>query len=327
MTIQGLVWKHLNMRGQGKVRDTFYLRNEPELLLPIATDRISIFDFILHNYIEGKGACLTAMTIFWLTEVLQGIDHHLVAFGKNIDKFLPEKLRGNKELQSRAIVVKKLDMLPIECIVRDYLTGTGLAAYKESGAVCGISLPPGLHDGSKIPNGPIFTPTTKAEEGHDEHISADSVSGEVGNLAINIFSQISGYAEPRGIIIADSKFEFGKDLCLGDEVATPDSSRFWDRDDWLRAQENKKSPQGYDKELPRKEGRATHTPFVKNGMPIIGINNLDPLDSRHFEWVNKNFSLSEATIKETERRYRFIFEKIVGMTLEEFQAKKMDIAV
>jgi len=283
---------------------------------------------MLGNYIEGKGACLTALTVFWLTEVLHGIDHHLVDFGKNIDKHLPEALYGYKELQTRAIVVKKLDMLSIECIVRGYLTGSGYSDYKKSGQICGIQLPSGLHDGIKIPDGPIFTPTTKAEKGHDQPIDANSVDKETGALAINIFSQIAEYAESRGIILADSKFEFSKDLILADEVATPDSSRFWLKEDWEKAQTEKKSPQGYDKELARQEGKKTHTPFIDKAMrPIVGINNLDPLDRRHFEWVNKSFSLSEATISETTRRYRFIFEKLVGMPLEDFQSKKMGIVI
>lgn len=324
-----LVLRHLSRIHQGKVRDTYYLPFcHGDLLLQFATDRISIFDFVLGNLIAEKGACLTAMTVFWLTEVLQGINHHLVAYGKDVDNYLPRELRGNKELQSRAIIVKRLEMLAIECIVRDYLAGTGYASYKQSGMVCGILLPPGLHDGFRIPNGPIFTPTTKAEEGHDEHISADSVDPAVKDLSIQIFKSISKHAESKGIILADTKFEFDKNLCLGDEVATPDSSRYWSEEEWKKAQKENKSPSGFDKQPVRNEGSKTHTPFISEGMiPITGINNLNPLNPRHLEWVHGSFSLSEKTVEETSRRYQFVLEKLVGMPLAEFQKKKMGIAI
>ncbi|MEK7097610.1 MAG: phosphoribosylaminoimidazolesuccinocarboxamide synthase [Patescibacteria group bacterium] len=320
-----LVLRHLPRIHQGKVRDTFAPPHH-SLLLQLATDRISIFDFVLNDLIPEKGACLTAMTVFWLTEVLQGIDHHLVAYGKDIDNYLPRGLCGNKELQSKAIIVKRLEMLEIECIVRGYLTGTGYAAYKQNGMVCGILLPPGLRDGSRIPGGPIFTPTTKAEEGHDEHISADSVDPAIKDLSIQIFRSISEYAESKGIILADTKFEFDKNLCLGDEVATPDSSRYWSAEEWEKAQKENKSPSGFDKQPVRNEGSKTHTPFISEGMiPIMGINNLNPLNPRHLEWVHDSFSLSKKTVEETSRRYQFVLEKLIGMPLAEFQKKKMEI--
>lgn len=319
-----LVSRYIPRIHQGKVRDTF-APPDSSMLLQLATDRISIFDFVLNSLIKNKGACLTAMTVFYLTEILKGVDNHLIDYGKNIDKHLPKELHGNPELQSRAIIVKKLEMLPIECIVRDYLTGTGYAAYKTDGKICGISLPTGLHDGSRIPGGPIFTPTTKAEEGHDEHISADSVDPAIRKRTIEVFKMISGYAESRNIILADSKFEFSKEH-LGDEVATPDSSRYWLKSDWEKAQEEKRSPQGYDKQPVREFGKNSPTPFTKNGL-LLSMSGLSPENANHTEWVHEKFSLHPEIADETARRYKFIFAKLIGMPLAEFQKKKMGIAI
>ena len=232
----------LNLVHQGKVRDTFELPDR-NLLLPVATDRISIFDIVLNGLVRYKGEVLTALNIFWRTQVLRKLQHDLVAFGRGIDEYLPPDLRGNRNLWRRATVVRRLNMLPVEAIVRGHLTGSGLKDYQKTGAICGNDLPAGLKDGSKLPD-PIFTPSTKAEIGHDENVSAGSVTGQFGeaieSLSLTVFSIGKHFAYSVGLIVADSKFELGylgeippsgkvplEMLVLADEVLTPDSSRFW----------------------------------------------------------------------------------------------------
>ena len=158
----------------GKVRHSYNLPGHPKLMLVVATDRISIFDHVLNALIAGKGEILTALTVYWLTRILSGVPSHLMAHGSGIDQYLPESLRGNPELQSRALVVKRLKMLPIEFIVRGNLTGSGYKSYQKDGTVCGIQLRPGYVDGSFLDE-PLLAPSTKAEEGHDVNISFDEM--------------------------------------------------------------------------------------------------------------------------------------------------------
>lgn len=307
----------------GKVRDSFTLPDHPDLMLVVATDRISIFDFVLNALVARKGEVLTAMTIFWLTEVFKSFPNHLVAFGADIDQYLPEILRGNRSLQRRALVVKRLDMLQTELIVRGYLTGSGWRTYQKTGQVCGISLPTGLHDGSQLPK-PIFTPTTKATEGHDEDVPADSVDQRFRFLSLTLYSEAAEYAKGRGIILADTKFEAGEDGTLADEVLTPDSSRFWLQTDWEAAVAQQRSPSGFDKEPVRDWGRTVEISFARSGDTIIGLNKLDPVDPKQLQFVDE-LEVPLGVLESTTARYLKIFEMLTGMTLEQFHQAKMAV--
>lgn len=220
-------WTHLR---SGKVRD-LYTNQVGELLL-VASDRISAFDYVLPTPIPNKGKVLTQLSLFWFDLLADVVRNHLLESAAPI------------EFDGRAVVVKALTMFPIECVARGYLTGSAWVEYQEGMSVCGISLPPGLIDGSKLPQ-PIFTPARKAEMGdHDENIDFDRVVEMIGqaqatalrDLTLRLYSVAHDYAATRGIILADTKFEFGTDLdgviTLGDEVLTPDSSRFWAADTW-----------------------------------------------------------------------------------------------
>lgn len=313
---------------QGKVRNTYELPGHPDLLLPVATDRLSIFDFVLPCLIKDKGKILTALTVFWLEKALQNFKHHLVAYGKGIDQYLPAEIRNLPELQARALVVEKLSIIPYEYIVRGYLTGSGLIAYEKEGKVCGYQLPQGLHDGSKLSE-PFFAPTTKAESGHDEHITASEVEAmygkELENLSLEIYRKISSYALERGIIVADTKFEFGEDNTIGDEIATPDSSRFWDEEEWKQASRKKRSPSNYDKEIARKWGKTIKTSFKGgNSKEIVGINKLSLENPAHIDFVH-GLKVPEEILSLTVSRYHEIFERLTGLGLEAFQKEIMGI--
>ncbi|HEY9314992.1 phosphoribosylaminoimidazolesuccinocarboxamide synthase [Williamsia sp.] len=220
----------------GKVRDLYSI--DDNTMLMVASDRISAFDHILSTPIPDKGRILTAMSVYYFGAL--GVPHHLAGG--------PEDPRIPAELLGRALVVKKLDMLPVECVARGYLTGSGLLDYNATGSVCGIELPAGLGESSKLPE-PIFTPASKADIGeHDENVSFDAVVATVGeelanrlrDLTLDIYSRGSQLAADRGIILADTKFEFGLDgdgtVVLADEVLTPDSSRYWDADTYIPGQ-------------------------------------------------------------------------------------------
>ncbi|NLE81444.1 MAG: phosphoribosylaminoimidazolesuccinocarboxamide synthase [Rhodococcus sp.] len=231
----------------GKVRDLYTI--DDEHLLLVASDRISAYDHVLDTLIPDKGRVLTAMSVFFFN-VIEG-NNHLA--GDPDDDRIPEEVLG------RALVVRKLDMVPVECVARGYLTGSGLADYQQTGAVCGVSLPEGLVEASQLPD-PIFTPATKADLGeHDENISFEKVIDKVGqSLAVklrddtlDIYARASNFAADRGVILADTKLEFGLDsggnLVLADEVLTPDSSRYWPADSY---EEGKVQP-SYDKQFVR----------------------------------------------------------------------------
>ena len=223
---------------QGKVRDLYDLGDK---LLLVATDRISAFDYILPDEIPNKGAVLTQISVFWF-ELLEGVvENHLISTDV---ADLPEQFQPYADyLRGRFMLVRKAEMFPIECIVRGYLAGSGLAEYKERGTVCGIELPEGLVNSSKLPE-PIFTPSTKAELGlHDENISFARCAEIIGlenaealcELSLAVYTKARDHAAERGIIIADTKFEFGQldgKIILADEVLTPDSSRFWPGDEY-----------------------------------------------------------------------------------------------
>ena len=218
---------------RGKVRDVYDLG---QTLLLVATDRISAFDVVLSPGIAGKGVLLTQLSNFWFG-MFDDVPNHLLE--TDFDRF-PDEIRKYEELRDRAVIVKKTQVIPFECVARGYLIGSGLKDYERTGSVCGIELPGGLESASRLPE-PIFTPATKAEEGHDENIPFNEMESATGwelagtlrDLTLQIYTRAAAYAAERGIIIADTKFEFGLDpegsVIWIDEALTPDSSRFWPR--------------------------------------------------------------------------------------------------
>ena len=233
----------------GKVRDLYRLTAGPYAgnLLMVASDRISAFDFVLDTLIPDKGEILTRMSLWWFDQLAEIVPDHIVSTD------VPAEVAG------RAVICESLAMFPVECVARGYLTGSGLLDYRASGEVCGIALPAGLEDGSRLPEA-IFTPATKAEVGeHDENVSYDAVVATVGAgtanrlraLTLAIYGRAESIARERGILLADTKFEFGArddgTIVLADEVLTPDSSRFWPADDW---QPGRAQP-SYDKQIVR----------------------------------------------------------------------------
>jgi len=238
---------------RGKVRDV-YQAGENELLL-IATDRISAFDCVLPTPIPRKGEVLTALSVFWFYKLRHLTENHLIT--ADFDLF-PENIRQYKQLSGRSMLVKKTNVFPVECVVRGYLEGSGWKDYKETGKVCGHNLPPNLRQGDKLPR-PIFTPATKAQSGHDQNITETEFAEIVGaeteallsSLSIKIYEEAAAFALTRGIIIADTKFEFGLDeknnIILIDEVLTPDSSRFWSLENYSPGA----SQASYDKQFVR----------------------------------------------------------------------------
>ena len=275
---------------QGKVRDLYDLGDK---LLLVASDRISAFDYILQDEIPYKGQVLTQLSCFWFDLLSDVVENHLISADV---ADLPEKFKPYSDyLAGRFMLVKKADMFPVECIVRGYLTGSGLKDYQATGAVCGIKLPEGLVNSSKLPE-TIFTPSTKAEIGdHDENISFEECAKQIGeedaaalrDLTIKVYERAAEHARERGIIIADTKFEFGRydgKIILGDEVLTPDSSRFWSADTYKVGEEQP----SFDKQ------------FVRN-------------------WLNANWDrkgnpprLPEDIIKKTSEKYIQAYEKITG---------------
>jgi phosphoribosylaminoimidazole-succinocarboxamide synthase len=224
----------LELIRRGKVRDVYSI--DADRLLIVATDRISAFDVILGSGIPDKGRVLTQISLFWFN-FLSDIPNHLIS--ANVDEY-PAKLHQYRDqLEGRSMLVRRAKMIDIECVARGYLSGSGWKEYVANSTICGIPLPAGLQESDRLP-GPIFTPATKAQSGHDENISFDEAAKSIGvkltselrDLTLKIYGKAAAYAETRGIILADTKFEFGfvnKQLVLGDEVLTPDSSRFWPR--------------------------------------------------------------------------------------------------
>lgn len=279
---------------QGKVRDIYDLGDK---LLMVATDRISAFDYILEDEIPHKGAVLTQISLFWLEQLKDVIGNHLISADV---ADLPEQFKPYADyLRGRFMLVKKAEMFPVECIVRGYLAGSGLKEYQKQGTVCGIQLPEGLVNSSKLPE-PIFTPSTKAEIGdHDENISfercaeilGEDAATQLRDLAIKVYSVARDHAAENGIIIADTKFEFGVidgRIILADEVLTPDSSRFWPGD----AYEPGRDQASFDKQYVR-------------------------------DWLNANWDrqgnpphLPQEVIERTSQKYIAAYEKISGKKFE-----------
>ncbi len=320
-----LIEKGYHLYHRGKVRDT-YLVGAQRMLL-VARDSVSIFDVVLSILIALKGQILTALSNFWMTTVLKDFPNHLIASGPKVavELGLPNT-PAVQELCKRAVLVQSLDMEMWECVVRGYLTGSGWRDYSQTGEVCGHTLPPGLHDGSRLPE-PIFTPATKAQQGHDVNTSYHLVDPVLAELSLEIFRVGAAYAWERGIILADTKFEFGslllcgetrvtplkpRDAILADEVFTPDSSRFWDRDEWHRANELGKPPSSFDKEIVRTWGLTVDTPWG------LKLNKLDVTNPEHVAFAQQ-LTVPTEVVEQTFERYHTIFKRLTGMTLAEYQ--------
>jgi phosphoribosylaminoimidazole-succinocarboxamide synthase len=275
----------------GKVRDLYELADGQ--LLMVASDRISAYDTVLEPGIPDKGAVLTAMSLWWFDRLADLVPHHVLSTD------VPEQVRG------RAVVCERLDMIPVECVARGYLAGSGLLDYRATGAVCGLKLPTGLLDGSRLPE-PVFTPAAKAAMGeHDENVSFEQVADAVGadaahrlrELTLQIYVRAEAVARERGILLADTKLEFGRrpdgTIVLADEVLTPDSSRFWPADQW---QPGRAQP-SYDKQYVR-----------------------DWLTSPASGWDRGSGAppprLPDAVVRRTRERYVQAYERLTGQRFE-----------
>jgi phosphoribosylaminoimidazole-succinocarboxamide synthase len=274
----------------GKVRD-IYDAGDGHLLF-VASDRISVFDVVLAEPIPDKGRVLTAMTVFWLDVLKELAPNHMVSV--DVADF-PSGANEIPDVPGRAMLVRKAEMLPIECIVRGYISGSAWAEYKKSGTMHGAPLPAGMKESEKLPE-PVFTPSTKAQEGHDENIDFDTAAGLVGrdtaeavrDLCIAAYQRAADLAESRGIIIADTKFELGwidGRLALCDEILTPDSSRFWPADEWQPGS----APPSFDKQP------------VRDALAATGWNKQPPPPA-----------LADDIVRATHDRYVTIYERITG---------------
>ena len=243
----------LNLHASGKVRDVYNL--DSKHLLFVATDRISAFDYILATGIPHKGRVLTQISLFWFDFLKDVVPNHFVT--ADVDRYPEVARKYAAELRGRSMVVRRAEMFPVECVARGYLSGSGWKEYKASGTVCGIQLPTGLKESDRLPE-PIFTPATKATTGHDINISFEEMcklvdpklSHQLRDLTLRIYNKAAEHARQRGILIADTKFEFGmtdQGITLADEVLTPDSSRFWPADKYQPG----KAQSSYDKQYVR----------------------------------------------------------------------------
>jgi len=277
--------------GQGKVRDIYDLGDK---LLIVATDRISAFDVVMANGIPYKGIILTQISLFWFDFLGSDVEHHLIS--DDVKSFPEPFCNFSEQLAGRSMLVKKVNVLPIECVVRGYLAGSGWKEYQATQSVCGVKLPSGLKQCEKLPE-PIFTPATKAERGtHDENISFEQSVDMVGreqakyvrDKSIDIFKKASDYAESKGLILADTKFEWGvtdNRIILIDEVLTPDSSRFWPADKY----EAGRDQESFDKQ------------FVRNY-----------LESINFDKSGPGVELPEDIVSKTSQKYIEACERLTG---------------
>jgi phosphoribosylaminoimidazole-succinocarboxamide synthase len=243
----------LKLRASGKVRDVYHL--DSQHLLFVATDRISAFDYVLATGIPHKGRVLTQISLFWFEFLRDLVPNHVVT--ADVERYPAEAQKHADQLRGRSMMVMRAEMFPVECVVRGYVSGSAWKEYKASGRVCGIHLPAGLKESDKFPE-PIFTPATKATSGHDENIPFEEMTRIVGvelstqlrDVSLKIYKKAADYALQKGIIIADTKFEFGmtsKGITLVDEVLTPDSSRFWPADNYQPG----RTQDSYDKQYVR----------------------------------------------------------------------------
>ncbi len=279
----------------GKVRDLYDLGDD---YLIVSTDRISAFDVVLPNGIPDKGRVLTGLSTFWFNFTKNVVENHLIT--TDVEEYPEEVQKDSELLQGRSMLVRKANRVDIECVVRGYLAGSGWSSYQRSGEICGQKLPTGLKESDRLPE-LLFTPTTKAEQGeHDEPISIDEMRNQVGSeltdqlidISFNLFNAASKHAEKSGIILCDTKFEFGErngDIILIDEVFTPDSSRFWPANQY----EPGKSQQSFDKQ------------FVRDYLSEIGWNKQPPAPQ-----------LPDEVITKTSEKYREAYKLIVGKDLE-----------
>jgi phosphoribosylaminoimidazole-succinocarboxamide synthase len=285
----------LDLVKRGKVRDMYEI---PEGLIIVATDRLSAFDVVFAEGIPGKGSILTALTEFWFTEFPGVIENHLIT--ANVDE-MPAAVRRHRDvLAGRTMLVQKAEVLPVECIARGYLAGSGYKSYMARGDVCGIALPQGLQLSSRLPE-PIFTPSTKADEGHDENISYEETVEVIGadtaawlaEKTMALFTAGSDFLSEKGIILCDTKFEFGRTpdgkILLVDEALTPDSSRFWDRTTYVEGV----AQDSFDKQIVR-----------------------DYLETLAWDKTPPPPALPPEVIEKTAGRYREIAERIMGRKLE-----------
>ncbi len=296
-TTQALIsqtnFPRLKLRGRGKVRDIYEL--DGGLLLIVATDRLSAFDVVLPTPIPDKGRVLTQLSVFWFDYLEDVVKNHVIA-----SKFFPPELEPYvDELRGRAMLVRETEPILVECVVRGYLSGSGWKEYQESGSVSGIRLPAGLVESGRLPE-PIFTPSTKATTGHDENISFDQVVSEIGRplaerlreVSLTLYRRAAEHALARGIIIADTKFEFGtlgEDLVWIDEALTPDSSRFWPAD---RYEPGKAQP-SFDKQ------------YVRDYLERIAWNKQPPAPA-----------LPPEVVAGTQEKYREAYQRITGHALD-----------
>jgi len=282
-------WRHLY---SGKVRDLYEPSDgSSDTLLVLASDRISAFDFVLEPAIVGKGTLLTQLSNWWFSQLT--VANHLLG--------APSEFEVPEALAPRVMVTKRLDMYPVECVVRGYLTGSGWAEYQTSGTVCGIALPSGLHDGDRLPE-PIYTPAYKAPLGeHDENITfeqsatlvGDETATELRNTSLSLYRQAASLAEDRGVLLADTKFEFGQDtrtgeLTLADEVLTSDSSRYWDAQTYETGSTLAERLASFDKQI------------VRNWL------------LEHWDRQGTPPSLPPEIVEQTRNRYRELFERLTG---------------
>jgi phosphoribosylaminoimidazole-succinocarboxamide synthase len=282
----------LKLRGRGKVRDIYDLGDR---LLIVATDRLSAFDVVLPTPIPDKGRVLTQLSLFWFEKLADIVPHHLIS----TKDFTGELAPYAASLDGRAMLVRRTDPVPIECVVRGYLSGSGWKDYQQTGAVCGIPLPAGLRESERLPE-PIFTPSTKATTGHDENISFEETVARVGrplaeklrDTSLAIYHRAADYAAARGIIIADTKFEFGLiggQLIWIDEALTPDSSRFWPGDQYAPG----KPQPSFDKQ------------YVRDYLEHIGWNKQPPAPA-----------LPPEVVAGTREKYREAYQRITGHALD-----------
>ncbi len=278
------------LHGRGKVRDIYDVGDERLLL--VATDRISAFDVVLPTPVPDKGRVLTGLTLFWLEHTSDLIGNHLIGADR---REFPEPFRADPSLSGRAMLVTRADVVPIECVARGYLTGSGLKQYRAEGHVCGVPLPPGLDEAHRLPE-PIFTPTTKAAAGHDLPLTFEETVELVGRglaeklreVTIALYERGAEVAAARGILVADTKFEFGfagGELILIDEVLTPDSSRFWPADGY----EPGRSQPSFDKQ------------FVR-----------DWLDANGWDHEPPPPELPDEVVERTALKYQEAYERITG---------------
>ena len=330
-------WFKKNLIHQGKVRDTYEI--DERRLLMVATDRISIFDFVLPALVPQKGEVLTALTHFWLKRKnIVGYHHLSEGYPSYAALSITHPYHDAHFPYSRALVVGKQKVLPFEMIFRHHLGGSIYNNYQTTGLVAGSWVPPNIPKWH-ILNDPLFTPSTKSDKGHDVNISrlefhnaafklwrgACVVASKAEKELKEAYKKAYRYASERGILILDTKFEcagtYRDEVVLVDEALTPDSSRFTTVEDWKAAMKEGRDPIFYDKEPVRQWGRGIETPLTdEKGHPVLGINNLNPENPDHVDFVH-SLTIPQHIIEETTKRYKQIFKMLVGMKLEDYQEK------